>query len=89
MRVQIPSGMRVNETNHLTVFEKSDIGTFEVDVGFVTVCEDCPVVVGVLVVVACNLLLLTSFREKLDMRMKETTAIAGVFDGDSGAVRDL
>lgn len=50
---------------------------------------DLPVVILVLVVITRNLLLKTSHRQSLHVRVQQTTAVAVIFQGDGTAVGDF
>jgi hypothetical protein len=81
----------VNKANVITVFQESDIGIdgIQIVIGFIAVGVNHPVIVSVLVVVTRHLLLLTSLREELDVRMKQASSVAGVLDRDAGAIGDF
>ena len=79
VRVQVAASLSVDKSNDGVVTNESEI-TLRVVVLLSAVGVEEPVVVGVLVVVASNLLLLGSFRVGLDVRVKKTTTVTHVLD---------
>lgn len=70
--VQIAAGLSVDQTDHIAVTEKSGLRALVV-VGVATVGVEEPVVVGILMVVAGNLLLVGSLRVCLYVGVQKTT----------------
>lgn len=85
VRVQVAASLSVDKSNDGVVTNESEI-TLRVVVLLSAVGVEEPVVVGVLVVVASNLLLLGTLRVGLNVRVKKTTTITHVLD--SGARTD-
>lgn len=86
--VQVTTGLSVNETDGVSIGNELEIA-FGFILGLVTAGVNEPVVVGILVVVAGNLLLVRTLRIGLKVGVQETTAITHVLDGDSGSVSNL
>lgn len=89
VRVEVATGGGMDQANDRAIGNVADVGSIGVVVGFVAVGVDEPVVVGILVVVASNLLLLRTLGVGLDVRVKESTTIAHVLDGGAGANGNL
>ena len=88
MRMQISTGCRVNQANHITVVQKFDRSIRVDGIRVPWRCDD-PVVVVVFVMVACHLLLLRARGECLDVRVEQTTSISVVLKRQLRAVRDF
>lgn len=88
MGMQVAASLSMNETDHLIVAKEPRVGCLVV-VGIPAVRVDEPVVVGILVVVACNLLLVGPLRICLDVRVQQTTSIAHILNSDPRADGDL
>lgn len=82
MRVQVAASLSVNKSNDGVVTNESQI-TLGVVVLLSAVGVEEPVVVGVLVVVASNLLLLGTLGVGLNVRVKKTTTVTHVLDGSA------
>jgi hypothetical protein len=89
VRVKVAAGLSVNETNDIAVTDVSDLLVLGVVIGLLSVGVEEPVVVGVLVVVASNLLLRRAFGVGLNVRVKKTTTIAHVLERRTRAESDL
>lgn len=85
MRVEVTSGLGMDETNNGAVGNVSNIGGINVVVRVSAVGIEEPVVVGVLVVIASDLLLLGSLRVSLDVGVQKTTAVSHVLDSSAGS----
>lgn len=83
VRVQVAASLGVNETNDGSITNESEVGGLGVVIGFEAVGVKEPVVVGILVVVASNLLLARALGIGLNVRVKKTTAIAHILDGST------
>jgi hypothetical protein len=88
MRVQVASSLCVEHANNSLVTHKSN-GVFWVEFRFVAVGIEEPVVIGVLVMVASDLLLHRSLWVCLNVRMKQSTTIAHVFQRRPGTICNL
>jgi hypothetical protein len=80
VRVEVAAGLSVDKTNDVAVANVSDLLVLGIVIGRLSVGVEEPVVVGVLVVVASNLLLSGALRVGLDMRVKKTTTVAHVLE---------
>jgi hypothetical protein len=83
VRVEVAASLRVYETDDIAVANVSDLLGLGIVVRLLSVRVKEPVVVGILVVVASDLLLRGAFGVSLHVRVKETTTIAHVLE--SGA----
>lgn len=88
MRVQVAASLRMDKSNHSIVAKETGVGRLVV-VSVTAVRVNKPVVVGILVVVARNLLLVGTFRVCLHMRVQQTTSVAHILNSDSRADSDL
>lgn len=86
--VKVAAGLGVDKTDRLAVANESGRG-FGVVVRVRTVGVEEPVVVGILVVVAGDLLLSRALRVGLDVGVQETTTISHVLDGRARSVGDF
>lgn len=84
--VQVTSGLGVDQTDDGTVADESKIRGLGVVVRLPAVGIEEPVVVGILVMVASDLLLLRTFRVCLDVGVKQTATITHIFDSSTRAV---
>lgn len=82
MRMQVTASLSVNQPDDIAVTNKPKISG-GVIVRFLSVGIDEPVVVGILVVVASDLLLLGTFGEGLHMRVQKASSIPHVLECDS------
>lgn len=81
VRVKVPTGGGVDETNDVSI-SKEDRICFRVDSWlFPGGCDD-PLVVVVFVVVARHLLLLRTDGVRLDVRMEESSTVSHALEGD-------
>lgn len=87
--VEVAASLSMNQADNRAVAQISELVGLGVIVRLVAVRVKEPIIVGVLVVVAGNLLLLGAFGVSLDVRMEETAAIAHVLDCSAGPVSDL
>jgi hypothetical protein len=83
VRVQIAASLGVDKSNDGVVTNESEV-TLRVVVLLSAVGVEEPVVVGVLVVVAGNLLLLGTLGVGLNVGVKKTTTVAHVLDSSTG-----
>lgn len=88
MGVQVAASLSVNESDSVTVLDKS-WWSFCIEFWFITVWVEEPIVVGIFVVVTSNLLLHRSFWVCLDVRMEETTTVAHVLKCNARANCDF
>lgn len=88
VRVQVAAGLSVDETENLTITNVFD-RVVEIKLLLEAVRVEEPVVVRILVVVAGDLLLTGSFGICLDVRVKETTSVTHVLEGDTGTESDF
>lgn len=86
--VEVAASLSVDEADSVTISGETQLA-FGVIGGVAAVGIEEPVVVGVLVVVAGNLLLRRALGISLVMRMEQATAVAHILQGGAGAVRDL
>lgn len=80
MGVKVAASLSVDQSDNRVVANESEIA-LGVVVLLAAVGVEEPVVVGVFVVVASNLLLLGTLRVGLDVRVEKTTTVAHVLDG--------
>lgn len=86
--VKVATSLGVDQTDDITVSREAKLLISLVwDLVAVGVKE--PVIVGILVVVASNLLLGRALRVRLDVRMEQTSSVAHVLQRRAGAVCDL
>lgn len=88
VRVKVTAGLHVNQADRLAVTDKAGL-SFGVEVDISAVGVEEPVVVGILVVVAGDLLLARSLGVRLDVAVKQATAVAHVLDCDARTKGDL
>lgn len=88
VRVQVTASLGVDQTNDIAVANilKGSVG---IELGLVTVGVEEPVVVGILVVVASDLLLLRALGECLNMRVQKTTTVSHVLECGTRAKSNL
>lgn len=86
--MQVSSGRGVNKPNHTAILKELEwcIG---IVVPFVPGRGHNEIVVVVLVVVTSDLLLIRSYRERLDMRMQQSTSVAEILDRNLGSDGDF
>lgn len=84
VRVKVASSLRVDQSDDITVSDKSRI-LLRVEVGLSTGRVKPPLVVGILVVVASDLLLVRAIRISLDVTVQQTTSVTHVFEGNLGS----
>lgn len=80
MRVQVASGLSVDQANDVAVANEAHIEGLRIVVFLTAVGVEEPVIVGILVVIAGNLLLLRAFGVSLNVRVKQATAVPHVFE---------
>lgn len=83
--VQVAASLGVEQTDSRAVTNEAKLFRLRVVVLLTTVGVDEPVVVGVLVVVASNLLLLRTVGVGLNVRVQQTATITHVLDGSTRA----
>jgi len=88
VRVQVSAGLCVNQSDDRLVLGKSKL-LIGLVVNLTAVGVEEPVVVRVLVVVACNLLLHGALWIGLDVRVEQSTTVTHVLQGDARAICDL
>lgn len=88
MRMQVAACLCVNQTNHVLI---SDVFNrcFSIKRLRVTIWIEEPIVIGILMMIASDLLLLRPLRVGLDMRMEKTTTITHIFKRSSRTVSDF
>lgn len=89
VRVEVASSLSVDQTDIGAIGGESKVGRLRVVILLTAVRVEEPVVVGILVVVAGNLLLTRTRRIGLDVGVKKTTTIAHVLDGNARTVSNL
>lgn len=87
--VEVATSLGMDQADNGAVTQISELVGLGVIIRLVAVRVKEPIIVGVLVVIAGNLLLLGTFGVSLDVGMEETTAIAHVLDCGAGPVSDL
>jgi hypothetical protein len=80
MRVEVATSLSVNETNDIAVADVSDLLVLGVVIAILSVGVEEPIVVGILVVVASNLLLSGALRVGLNVRVKKTSTVTHVLE---------
>lgn len=88
MTVQAAVGLLVSQTDQVAITQDPGATSILWDLSALNVFDD-PVVVVILVVVAGNLLLTRSFRERLNMRVKQSSAISRVLDRYLRSIRHI
>jgi hypothetical protein len=88
MRVEVATGLSVDQTDNITVAREAKF-LIGVVWDLVTVGVEEPIVVGILVVVASDLLLGRALGVCLNVRMEQTSSIAHILQGSAGAICDL
>jgi len=78
----------VRETDDISVLEEAEC-TIGIKRLFAPGEGDDPFVVVIFVVVTSNLLLLRTDRIRLDMRVKQASSVANIFQGDFGSKSNL
>jgi len=81
--------MIMDKSDDILIFQETSVGALEVEIRLIAIIVDNPIIVGVFVVVAGDLLLLTSLGIELDVRMEETASVSGILDGDFRSVGDF
>jgi hypothetical protein len=89
VRVEVAASLRVNETDDIAVANVSDFLGLGIVIRLLSVGVEEPVVVGILVVVASDLLLRGALRVGLHVRVKETTTVAHVLESGAGTHSNL
>lgn len=88
VRVEVAAGLRVNQTENITVGNKL-WWCCSIELWLPAVGVEEPLVVGILVVVAGDLLLSGALWVCLDVRVKKSTTVSHVLDGCTGSVGNL
>jgi hypothetical protein len=88
VRVQVAASLSVDQTNDIVVADKLE-RSLGIEFGLVAVGVEEPVVVGVLVVVASDLLLLRALGEGLNVRVQKTTTVTHVLESGARAKSDF
>jgi hypothetical protein len=86
--VQVAASLSVDQTNDIVVADKLE-RSLGIEFGLVAVGVEEPVVVGVLVVVASDLLLLRALGEGLNVRVQKTTTVTHVLESGARAKSDF
>ena len=79
VRVQVATGLGVNKADDISIADEAE-GIFKIVLGLMTVWVEEPLVVGILVVVAGDLLLAGAFGVRLNVRVEETAAVSHVLE---------
>lgn len=87
--MEVAAGLGVDEANSAAITNVTDLVRLLVIRLLPTVRVEEPVVVGILMVVASDLLLVRAFGVGLNVTVKQATTIAHVLDGDAGAESKL
>jgi hypothetical protein len=88
VRVQVSASLSVDKTNDRLVSREAEL-LLRLVLDLVAVRVEEPVVVGVLVVVTCDLLLSRALGIGLNVRMEQTSTVTHVLQGDAGSVCNL
>ena len=88
VRVEVAAGLGMEQTNNVTVTGVAKL-LIRLVLDFVAVGVEEPVVVGVLVVVASDLLLCRTLGVGLNVRVKQSTSVSHVLQCRAGTVCDL
>lgn len=88
VRVEVAAGLRVNQTENVAVGNKLR-WCFCVKLGLAAVGVEKPLVVGILVMVASDLLLSGALWVCLDVRMEKSTTVSHVLNRCAGSVGNL
>jgi len=88
VRVQVAAGLGVEQTDDLAVGDETGIGLGVIGGGVAVGIEE-PVVVGIFVVVACDLLLGRTLGVRLDVAVEQTAAVTHVLDGGHRSIGNL
>jgi hypothetical protein len=83
VRVEVATSLRVNETDDIAVANVSDFLGLGIIVRLLSVGVEKPVVVGILVVVASDLLLRRALGVGLHVRMQKTTTVAHILESSA------
>lgn len=83
MGVKVAAGLGVDETDGILVLHKSELLGVLIIIWLVARRVEEPIVVGIFVVVASNLLLAGSFRVSLHMRVKQSTSVTHVLESSA------
>jgi hypothetical protein len=89
VRVKVAASLSVDKTNDIAVADVSNLGVLCVVVRLLSVGVEEPVVVGVLVVVASNLLLGRAFGVCLNVGVQKSTSVTHVLECRTGAKGDF
>lgn len=81
--MQITTGLSMDKTDNISISNKAEVWRLGIEIRLAAVRMEVPIIVGILVMIASNLLLARSFRVCLNMRMQETTTITHVLDSDT------
>lgn len=85
MRVQVSAGLCVNETDDVAVANITEVRRLWIIFSLATGRVEEPIVIGILVVVASDLLLGRAFGICLNVGVEEPTTVAHVLQGGAGA----
>jgi hypothetical protein len=86
--MKVATGLRMNEADHIAVPNELE-WRFRIELWLSSVRVKEPVIIGVLVVVASDLLLRGAFGISLNVRMKKTTSITHILQRRSRAEGNL
>lgn len=89
VRVQITASLGVDQTNGGAVANEAEIGGLRVVVGLAAIGIEEPIVVGIFVVIAGDLLLLGTLGVSLNVGVEKTTTVAHVLDSSTRAIGDF
>lgn len=88
VRVEVTASLGVDQTNNVTVARVAEL-LFRIVFDLVAVGVEEPVVVGILVVVASDLLLGRALGVCLDVRVEQSTSVSHVLQRGAGTVCDF
>lgn len=88
MGVKISAGLRVDETENIPITDVLD-WCLRVKFWLSTVGVEPPLVIGILMMIASDLLLGRAFRIGLNVRMEKSTTITHILDRSSRSIGDF
>lgn len=88
VRVDIPGRSGMYDPQHVAVLDVLNLA-IRVQGRAAPRWVDNKVIIGILVVVTSDLLLIRSYRERLDMRMQQSTSVAEILDRNLGSDGDF
>lgn len=86
--MEIAASLGVDKSENVTIGDEFR-WSFGVVLWLVTVWIEPPFVVGIFVMITCDLLLTGTFRESLDVGVQKATSVTHILDRSTGAVSNL